>query len=66
MSGTGGDIVIGTGFDPRCAGCNYFVQGRCVLDDCLLPAFEAGAGVVLSSGTAPVVIKNCSKHGGVK
>ena len=58
--------MIGTGFDPRCAGCSYLVQDECVLDTCLLSAFEMGAGVVLSSGTAPVVMKNCSKQGGVK
>ena len=59
--------MIGTGLDPRCAGCSYLVQDRCVLDDCLLPAFEAGAGVmVLSAGTAPVVMKHCDKCEGVQ
>lgn len=61
--------MSGAGVDPRCAGCGYFVQEaagayKCALDDCLLPAFEVGAGVVLSSGTAPVVMKHCSKRGG--
>ena len=58
--------MSGTGFDPRCAGCTYLVQDKCTLDDCLLSAFEAGAGVmVLSSGTAPVEMKHCGKRGGV-
>ena len=54
--------MSGTGFNPRCAGCSYFVQGGCALDDCLLPALEAGAGaMVLSSSTSPVEANYCRK-----